>query len=52
MACSAGPSQALPTGPLTPDTYVGVARDHMALQGHLCPEAHVLISKFKTYHPG
>ena len=24
----------------------------MALQGHLCPEAHVLISKFQTYHPG
>lgn len=26
-------------------------RPHLALQGHLCPEAHVLVSEIRTHHP-
>lgn len=44
-ASPVSPSQALPTCPPDPGHLHGCGRrPHLALQGHLCPEAHVLVS--------
>lgn len=49
---SMSPSQALPTGPPDPRHLHGCGRrPHLALQGHLCPEAHVLVPESRTHHP-
>lgn len=45
------PSQALPTSPPDAGHLHGCGRrPHLALQGHRCPEAHDLVSGFRTHH--
>lgn len=51
-ACPMSPSQVLFTCPPDPGHLHGCGRrPHLALQGHLCPETHVLVSEIRTHHP-